>query len=164
MDITLPTAKEHGLDLEKTFSPKLEPMNNNWLARWVDTLSYKGDVKADLLLVTITVVKDGKMAEYTAEARKAVLLYTKLNVPFSFNTFLKQQAGSSPAIISIRNLKDGYKELDADYFHMSADWFKDAYVKEYGKENWDNRVKLMADDVVNRSQRFEKYRADLSSK
>jgi len=164
MDKTLPDAKEHSLDMEKTFSPELEPMNNNLLVRWVDTLSYKGDVKADLSILTMTVVKDGKMPEYMAEARKVVLLYTKLNSPFSFNTMIKQQAGSSPTIILIRNLKDGYKELDSDYFHLSADWFKDAYVKEYGQQVWDNRLKLMTDDVVVRTQHFEKLRADLSSK
>jgi hypothetical protein len=164
MDKTLPDAKEHSLDMEKTFSSKLEPLNSNSLVRWVDTLSYKGDVKAQLFLLTITVVKDGKMADYMAEARKAVLLYTKLNSPFSFNMMVKQQAGSSPTIILIRNLKDGYKELDTDYFHLTTDWFKTAYVKEYGQEAWDNRLKLMTDDVVSRTQHFEKLRADLSSK
>ena len=165
MDKTLPDAKEHSLDMEKTFSTKLEPMNNNFLVRWVDTLSYKGDdVKAQLFLLTITVVKDGKMGDYMAEARKAVLLYTKLNSPFSFNIMLKMQAGSSPTIIMIRNLKDGYKELDADYFHLATDWFKAAYVKEYGQDDWDKRVKLLTDDVVSRTQHFEKLRPDLSSK
>ncbi len=64
----------------------------------------------------------------------------------------------------IRNLKDGYKELDQDYFHLPADWFKEAYLKEYGQVDWDKRVKLMTEDVVSRTQHFEKFRADLSSK
>jgi hypothetical protein len=164
MDVTLPTTKEHSLDMEKTMSTKLVPVNNNLLVRWVDTFSYKSDVKAELFLLTITVVKDGKMAEYTAEVRKVILLYNKLNAPFSFNTMIKQQAGSSPTLILIRNLKDGYKELDSDYFHLSADWFRDAYVKEYGQADWDKRVKLMEDDVVVRTQHFEKLNAGLSSK
>jgi hypothetical protein len=164
MDTTLPNAKEHGLDMEKTFSSLIEPARDNVLVRWVDTLSYKSDVLAQLFLLSITVVKDGQMADYMAELRKAVLLYTKLNSPFSFNTMVKQQAGSSPTIISIRNLKAGYKELDADYYHLASDWFKTAYVKEYGQADWDKRVKLMTDDVVSRTQHFEKLRPDLSSK
>jgi len=164
MDVVLPTSKEHSMDMEKNFTPKLEPMVENLLVRWADTLSYRSDVKADLFLLTATVLKDGKLAEYTAESRRVILLYQKLNAPFSFNTMIKQQAGSSPTIIQIRRLKDGYKELDSDYFHLSPDWFHDAYVKEYGQAAWDNRTKLMTEDVVVRTQRFEKFRADLSSK
>lgn len=164
MDTTLSTAKEHSLDMEKSFSSLIEPAKDNLLVRWVDTLSYKGDVRADLFLLTITVVKDGQMADYMAEARKAVLLYTKLNSPFSFGVLVKMQAGSSPTIVMIRNLKAGYKELDADYYHLATDWFKTAYVKEYGQADWDKRIKLMTDDVVSRTQHFEKLRADLSSK
>jgi hypothetical protein len=74
------------------------------------------------------------------------------------------QGGSSPTIIMVGKLKDGHKELDSDYFHLAPDWFKDAYVKEYGKGAWDNRVKLKEEDVVVRTQRFEKSRPDLSSK
>jgi len=164
MDKTLPNATEHSLDIEKNFSSKLESANNGLLVRWVDTLSYRGDVPAQLFLLTATIVKDGKMAEYMAESRRSVLLYTKLNAPFSFNTMIKQQAGSSPTVILIRRLKDGYKELDSDYFHLPNDWFKNAYIKDYGQEDWDKRVKLMVDDVVSRTQRFEKVRPDLSSK
>ena len=164
MDTAMPTAHEHNMDMEKNLSPLVQPAIGDMLVRWVDTLSFKGDVRAQLFLLTITVVKDGKMADYMAEARKAVLLYTKLNSPFSFDVLVKMQAGSSPTVVLIRNLKDGYKELDSDYFHLAPDWFKKAYVKEYGQMDWDNRVKLMADDVVSRTQHFEKLRADLSSK
>jgi hypothetical protein len=163
MDTAQPTAKEHRLDLEKTFSPVLQS-NENMLVRWVDTLSYKGDVKADLSLISIIVLKDGKLADYMAESRKTILLYTKLNAPFSLNILVKQQAGSSPTIIFIRNLKDGYKEVDQDYFHLPMDWFKTNYIKEYGQAAWDNRLKIQEDITVSRTQHFEKFRPDLSSK
>jgi hypothetical protein len=163
MDTVLPTAKDHRLDLEKTFSPELQS-NNNMLVRWVDTLSYKGDVHAELSVINIIVIKDGKLSDYMAESRKTILLYTKLNAPFSFNALVRQQAGSSPTIVLIRNLKDGYKELDQDYFHLPMDWFKTNYIKEYGQAAWDNRVKLFEDITVSRTQHFEKFRADLSSK
>ena len=164
MDKTMPTAKEHGLDLEKNFTPKLEPGSNNFIVRWADTLSYNGDAKAEKFLLTVTVVKDGKIGEVLTEGRRAALISAKLNSPFSYNTMIKQQAGSSPTIISIRNLKDGFKELETDYFKLPQNGFRDAYVQEYGQEAWDKRLKLLVDDRVSQEQHFEKLRTDLSSK
>jgi hypothetical protein len=163
LDTVLSTANEHRLDLEKTFSPELQS-NNNMLVRWVDTLSYKGDVKADLSLISIIVVKDGKLSDYMAETRKTILLYKKLSAPVSLNVLVKQQAGSSPTIVLIRNLKDGYKEVDQDYFHLPMDWFKTNYIKEYGQAAWDARLKILEDVTVSRTQHFERFRPDLSSK
>ena len=163
MDKTLPNSKEHGLDLEKNFTPKLEPGGDNFNVRWADTLSHKGDVKAEKFLLTITVVKDGKMGEVLTEIRRGVLINTKLNSPFSYNTMIKQQAGSNPTIISIRNLGDGYKELEADYFKLPQNGFRDAYIKDYGQEDWDKRVKLLVDNRVSQEQHFEVLRKDLSS-
>ena len=163
MDKTMSNSKEHGLDLEKNFSPKLEPGNQNFIAQWRDTLSYNADAVADKFLLTVTVVKDGKMAEYLSEARKSILTLGKIGSQLSITTLVKQFAGTSPTIISIRNLKDGFKELDADYFKMAPNAFKDAYVQDYGQEAWDKRLKLLVDDVVSRDQHFEKLRADLSS-
>jgi hypothetical protein len=163
MDKTLPNAKEHGLDLEKNFSPKLEPGSINFIARWADTLSYNGNTAAEKFLLNITVVKDGKMGGYLTEIRRTALIFAKLNSPFSYNALVKQQAGSSPTIISIRHLKDGFKELEADYFKLPPTGFRDAYVKDYGQEAWDKRLKLLVDDRVSQEQHFEKLRADLSS-
>ena len=165
MDKTLPTAKEHSLDLEKNFSPKLEVTGTNAIYRWADTLSYHADVIADLHLTSVTVLKDGKAGEYFTELRRAALIYEKMKLPISYNIMIKQQAGSSPTIVGIRNLKDGYKELETGYFKMvGPDDFKNAYIADYGQEAWDKRVKLLVDDVVSREQFFEKNRADLSSK
>ena len=163
MDKTLSNAKEHGLDLEKNFAPKLEPGSTNFIARLADTLSRNGDAKADKFLLTITVVKDGKLGDYLTELRRSALIQAKINSPVSFNTFIKMQAGSSPTIIGIRNLKDGYKELEANYFNLPQNAFRDAYVKDYGQEAWDKRVKLLVDDRESQEQRFEIRRADLSS-
>jgi len=163
MDKTMPNAKEHGLDLEKNFSPKLEPGGNNFIARWADTLSYHGDAKADKFLLTITVVRDGKTGEYLTEIRRSILILDKIGSPISVNTLIKQQAGSNPTVIGIRNLKDGFKELDADYSKIPPTAFRDAYVKDYGQEAWDKRLKLLVDDVVSRDLHFEKLRTDLSS-
>ena len=164
MDKANPTAKDHGLDLEKNFTPKLDVTGTNSVFRWADTLSYHGDAKADNVLVTVTVLKDGKAAEVFAEIRRTVLIAEKIKSPLSYNVMVKQFAGSSPTIVTLRNLKNGFKELDTDYFKMAPDAFKNAYIADYGQEAWDKRLKLLVDDVVSREQHFEKSRADLSSK
>ena len=164
MDKTLATAKEHTLDLEKNFTPKLEVTGTNSIYRWADTLSYHGNVKADLLLIGITVIKDGKAPEFLTELRRNALINEKIKSPVSVNIWVRQQAGSSPTIVSRRNLKDGYKELDTDYFKMGPDDFKNAYIADYGQEAWDKRLKILVDDVVSREQFFEKMRPALSSK
>jgi hypothetical protein len=164
MDKTNTNGKAHGLDLEKNFSPKLEQGNQNFIAQWRDSLSHNGNVTADKILITTTVVKDGKLADYLSELRRSILTLGKINSPISLNISVKQQSGSSPTIISIRNLKDGFKELDADYFKTPPNAFRESYVKDYGQAAWDKRVKQLVDDVVSREQHFELHRADLSSK
>jgi len=164
LDTALPNAKAHGMDLDKNLSTKLETRGANNLYRWADTLSYNPLDKATKFLISVTVVKDGKLSEYLNEIRRNVLLYTTLNAPYSFSTLIKQQAGNSPTVVTIRNLKNGYKELDMSYYNLPQNGFKDAYIKEYGQEAWDKRQKLLVDDIVSREQDFEVLRPDLSSK
>lgn len=165
MDKTTPNAKEHSLDLEKNFSPKLEPGNQNFIAQWRDTLSYNSSATpAEKVLLTITVVKDGKMGGYLTEIRRNAVISAKLKSPFNYNVLIKQQAGSNPTIISIRNLKEGFKELEANYFNLPQNGFRDAYVQEYGQADWDKRLKLLVDDRASQEQHFEVLRKDLSSK
>lgn len=163
MDVEKPNTKEHALDIEKNFTPKLETTTNA-MYRWVDTLSYHGDTKGEKFVLTSTVLHDGKTGEYMTELRRSYLISTKINAPGAGNNYVKLFAGSSPTIVGVRILKDGFKELDADYYKMDRNSFKDAYIKDYGQDGWDKRVKLLVDDVVIRTQHFEKFRADLSSK
>ena len=163
MDKTSPNAKEHALDLEKNFAPKLEPGSQNFIVRRADTLSINGDAIAEKLLLTVTIVKDGSIAEYLTEVRRSILVQTKLNVPFSAIAFIKQQAGSTPTIYAVRNLREGFKELEANYFNIPQNAFRDTYIKDYGQEAWDKRVKFLVDGIVSRDLHFEIHRADLSS-
>lgn len=163
MDKEKPNTKEHGLDLEKSFAPKTEPNSVNFRCAFRDTLSYNPDANAKKLLVTITVLKDGKQADYVRELRRNAIIAAKLNSQISYAVLIKTQSGSSPTIITLRSLKNGYAELEANYFQMAPTAFRDAYVKEWGQEAWDARVKQLVDDVVSREQHFEVYRADLSS-
>jgi len=164
LDSALPNAKAHSMDLDKNLSAKLEGRGANNLLRWADTLSYNAGDKATKFLISVTVVKDGKLADYLAEIKRTVQMYTSLNAPYSFSTLVKMQSGSSPTVVTIRNLKNGYKELDAGYYNLPPNGFKDAYIKEFGQEGWDKRQKVLVDDIVSREQDFEVLRPDLSSK
>ena len=60
-------------------------------------------------------------------------------------------SGSDPVIVSIRNLKDGFKELESDYIPNplanQPDAFKNTYIKDYGQADWDARQKLLNDNA-----------------
>ena len=53
--------------------------------------------------------------------------------------------------------------METDYFKLPQNGFRDAYIKDYGQEAWDKRVKLLVDDRVSQEQHFEILRKDLSS-
>ena len=160
MDSAKGNSKAHNLDLDRNFTPKLDPGSNNFIARWVDTLS-RNNVKAEKFLVTSTVVKNGKMGDYLAEIRRTVLIQNKINSTVSTDRFTLPFAGSSPTLISVRNLKDGYKELEGG---PNSPEFRNTYINTYGQADWDNRLKILVDLVVNSESHFEILRPDLSSK
>ena len=164
MDKTLTNAKEHAADLDKNFTPKVETENQNFMAAFRDTLSYNPQPDAKKLLVTITVLKDGKQPDYVRELRRNAIILGKLESKLSYAVLLKTFAGSTPTIITLRSLANGYAELDANFFQTPPNAFRDAYVKEWGQEAWDKRVAQLVNDVVSREVHFEVYRPDLSSK
>jgi hypothetical protein len=60
-------------------------------------------------------------------------------------------------------LKNGFKELDLDYYKGLSDQFKAAYIEMYGQAQWDKRTHAIAEltDLV--EVEMMKYRPDLSS-
>lgn len=164
MDKALPNAKEHTADLDKNFTPKVETENQNFMCAFRDTLSYNPQPDAKKLLVTVTVLKDGKQPDYVRELRRNAIIAAKLNSQISYVVLIKTQSGSSPTIITLRNLRNGYAELEANYFQTPPNAFREAYVKEWGQEAWDKRLAQLVNDVVSRELHFEVYRSDLSSK
>ena len=170
MDIDRPNAKEHGLDLEKNFSPLLEPNSMNGTYRWDDTASFNGQVTADKFQVTITHVKWNMITETIRESRRGSLIFAKINPAsrFSANVFTQIWSGSDPVRVSIRNLKDGFKELETDYYGPNTtppNAFRDAYIKDYGYDAWDARQKVLDNNanVESREIFIMKLRKDLSS-
>lgn len=172
MDAEKPNAKEHGLDLEKSFFPMLEDERMNATYRWDDTASFNGKVTAEKFLVTVTHLKMGTQAGTMRESRRGSLLQAKLNPTsrFSSNTYVQIWQGTRSTIVSIRNLKDGFKELENNYYGPNPmanqpNAFKDAYIKDYGQEAWDARSKLLDDNanIESREVFIMKLRKDLSS-
>jgi hypothetical protein len=154
----------HDMDYETTCAAKLEMEGGNNTYRWVDTLSYKGDVLAEKYMVTVTHVKNGKMPDYMTEMRKVYLLAAKTNPPVSFNRYVQLFSGSDPVLVTVSNLKDGFKELEQGYNGMKPDDFKNAYIKEYGQADYDNYQKMTTDGIQSREVYIMKLRKDLSSK
>ena len=79
MDIERPNAKEHGLDLEKNFSPYLEPNSMNATYRWDDTASLNGKVVADKFQVQVSHIKWNMITETIRESRRSSLITAKIN-------------------------------------------------------------------------------------
>jgi hypothetical protein len=154
----------HDKDYETTCASKVEMDGGNMIYRWVDTLSYKGDVQADKYIVTVTHVKNGKMADYMTEMRKVNLLAMKMNPNVSFNRYVQMWSGSDPIMVTVSNLKDGFKELEQGYNGMKPDDFKNAFIAEYGQGEWDQYQKATVDEIVSREVYIMKLRKDLSSK
>ena len=174
MDTERPNAKDHGLDLEKNFSPYLEDERLNGTFRHDDTASFNGSVTAEKFQVTVTHLKMGTQQATMREARRGSLIQAKLNPnpTFSGNTYVQIMQGTKSVMVQIRNLKDGFKELDNRYFPpnpnppaQGTNPFKDAYIKDYGQEAWDARSKLLDNNanIESREVYLMKLRKDLSS-
>ncbi len=170
MDVEKPKAKEHGLDLEKTFQPFLDGNSVTASYRWDDTASYNAKVQTEKFLVQATHVKFGQQMETLREAKRTSIVMAALPTPspISYNYYVQLFSGSDPVVVTVRNLKDGFKELENNYYGPNPNpptAFKDTYVKMYGQDAWDARSKLLDNNanIVSREVYIMKLRKDLSS-
>lgn len=163
-------ASAHSLDLDKNFFPYLEDTRNGTY-RLMDSLSIRADVVAEKFVVTVSHLKqDLNMADYRRELGRNVRIAQKLKLPFfeNLSTAYYEQLwdGSDQVTVSIRNLKDGFKSLEANYYGTippGTPGFREEYSKEYGNTAWDDRVKLLEGAVVKTEQYIMRQRKDLSS-
>ncbi|HYM93277.1 MAG TPA: hypothetical protein VET23_04005, partial [Chitinophagaceae bacterium] len=84
----------------------------------------------------------------------------------SLNVFQQLWTGSDPVLVTIRNLKDGFKSLEDNFYGPMNDGnptYKEEYIKSYGTLYWEKRGKLLDDAVVKHEQYIMKLRKDLSS-
>jgi hypothetical protein len=130
-----------------------------------DSLSFNTQIQADKFVGTVTHVKSGKMSDYLQEVRRGTDANIKRNAPFGVSTFVQNFAGSDPVVVTIRSLKDGWKELETNYFNRPQNEMQNVYVKEYGQAMWDKRTNTFLTDNTNSAEVFLlKLRKDLSSK
>ena len=162
MDKERATDVAHNADYDNTIVPFVEKNSGSYTYRWVDTLSYNGNVKADKYITTVYNLKQGKSADLTAEIKRAIKINGMINSPTSMNAYIKLWAGSRPQVVLITNLKDGFKQLDLSYTPTNPA-FKDTYIKEYGQAQWDKRNTLLPEITESIDVYISKLRKDLST-
>jgi hypothetical protein len=163
LDVERSNNKAHDMDYATTITSTLASGGGNEIYRWADTLSYRPEVKATKFLLTSYHIKTGKQSDVTDEIKRAIAVNKKINSPLSYDGYIQQLAGTRPVVVIIRHLKDGFKELDSDYYKDLNDKFKAAYVEMYGQPAWDKRMTAIADVADLVEVEMMKYRADLSS-
>jgi hypothetical protein len=166
MDVEKANAKIHDNDFFTTVSAKLQMDKEGYTYRWIDTLSYNyKDVKATKLMQTNYNVKPGKLQDFLKEFRRSIVVNEQIKNPISYNTYLLMFAGSKQQLVFRRALKDGFKELEANYYPSTTEAFKAGYIKQYGQEAWDKRSGNGAiyDHVDSFETFLVKERKDLSS-
>lgn len=172
MDNERADAAAHSLDLDKSFYPLLGDTRNGTY-RFVDSLSYRidtgGNTGATKFIVNVRHIKPSMLDDYRAESKRSIKVLGNLKGGFwdhlSFNVFAQLWTGSDPVIVTIRNLNDGFKSLETDYYGAAAGspTFKDEYIKAYGTLDWDKRIKLLDNAVEKNEAYIMKLRKDLSS-
>ena len=163
MDIEKPDQSAHDMDYQKKVASTLSDETGIFYYQYLDSLTLNPGVMADKSVVTVNSIKTGKMGDYRDEVKKGVMVSRTLNSPFNNNRYQLIGAGSNPVMVSVYNLKDGFKQLESDYFKNVA-IFRDNYITTYGFNNWEKRTDLL-DDIVEKTEIFlRKRRGDLSSK
>ena len=162
-------ATAHSMDLDKAFFPLLEETMNGTY-RYIDSLSFHSDIQAEKFVLNTRHIKLSMLEDYRAELAKGVKVLSKLKGTFwdnlSQTVFQQLWVGSDPVYITVRNLKDGFKSLETDFYgpmNNGNPSFQDEYVKAYGTLAWDKRIKILDEAVVKHEQYTMKLRKDLSS-
>jgi len=161
----------HRQDLEKNFFPYMEETRGTQTYRYLDSLGVHTDVQAEKYAVSVRYLKDNvNLGDYRRELGRSARVLAKLKSPFfehlSFGVWEQLWDGSTPVFVTIRSLKDGFKELEQGYFGPAPAGFvgfRDQYIKDYGYDAWDERVKLLDNAVEKLEQYIMKHRPDLSS-
>lgn len=160
----------HDIDLDKSFFSYLETDRSTNYFRMEDSLSFHGDVNAEKTVITVRHIKSDMGSEYFDEQKRTFKVLHALKGKFWNNLNLRNYSqlwdGSENIYVNVRTLKEGFKELEREYFGPMDDGtptFKDVYIQHYGTLDWDKRGKMMDDAVVSTEQFIRKLRKDMSS-
>ncbi len=171
LDKERPDAAVHNLDLDKTFFPLLDETINGTY-QMVDSCGIRPNSGAESAVVTVRHLKqDLNIQDYRKELARASKIRSAQKSAFweSFSSTYYEQLwdGSDQVTVTVRGLKDGFKSLANGFYPADAPGgpsFRDEYVKLYGHEAWDNRVKVLDQAVDKTEQYIMRWRKDLSSK
>ena len=163
MDIERSNSAAHSSDYDMSVTPAVANVSTAGTYRAADTLSYNGNVTTDKFIETIYHLKPGKQQDFLNEVKRAIAVNTKIKSPSSYNTYIKMWAGSSPEVVIVTNLKDGFKQLDNSFAPTMGKDFQTAYVQEYGQAVWDKRINLLPEIATSWETYALKFRKDLSS-
>ncbi|MEJ8844406.1 hypothetical protein WG954_18575 [Lacibacter sp. H375] len=163
----------HSVDLDKNFFPYLEETTNATY-RFIDSCSWNADVVAESFSVAVDHLKQGiNQGDYRREVARNYKIQKQMANPmmmnFSWSYFEQLWDGSDQVVVSIRNLKDGFKALEPGFYGRPTPpaagtlTFRDRYTKEYGYDAWDARVKTFEGAVIKTEVYLMKLRKDLSS-
>ena len=154
---------EHDKDFDNSVAPTIESQSGSFIYRFVDSLSYNM-IQAAKSTATVYNLKLGKMPELVAEVKRAKQVNESIKSPGSTAVFIKMMPGSSPQMVIFANLKDGFKQLESNYFPGQADKFREAYVAMHGQAAWDKRLAMLQEITTSYETFLYKHRPDLSSK
>lgn len=163
MDVEKTGQTGHDMDYEKTVAPTLAVETGVDYYQYIDSMSINPNVTADKSMVTFTYIKTGRMGDYRDELMRAKAVVSKLNWPQNNYRYQKMNSGSSPVMVSVYNLKDGFKQLEMGYFKDVPN-VRDAYIAMYGFNSWQKRLDLLEEITVKTEVYMRKRRNDLSSK
>jgi hypothetical protein len=164
LDIDKPGTADHKADVQKNLSPRLDPSAGRSFYRFADTLSYN-PTNTEKAVLTITKLKVGKFGDYSAVLKKVQQVNAERKWPGSTSAYVQLWAGSSPTIVTVRNLKDGFKELEMGYYPgFGPNSFPEAYTKTFGADGWAQYLKATTELVDSQEQYIVKWRKDMSSK
>ena len=163
MDIERANSAAHSADYDMSVTPAVANITTAGTYRLADTLSYNGNIATDKFIETVYHLKPGKQQDFLNEVKRAIAINTKIKSAASYNTYVKMWAGSSPEVVIVTNLKDGFKQLDNSFAPNMGKDFQTAYVQEYGQAMWDSRIKLLPDIATSWETYASKFRKDLSS-
>ena len=151
----------HQQDIETGIAPKLE-VNEGWIfSRRIDSLSH-GDQNWEIAKSRMTYwhIKRGKMQELASWIRKIKLVLDENKDPRNITVYSKLMAGSDGQFILVTRYKDGWKEMEPNFYTP----IKDLFIKAYSAAEWDSYVKLWDECVEKEETYMRVFRPDLSSK
>lgn len=163
-------ATAHGVDLDKNYFKYLENDRSTNYFRLEDSLSFHGDVQSEKTVINVRHIKEGMQTDYFNEEKRSFKVLHLMKGKFWDNLNLRNYSqlwdGSDHVMVTVRTLKDGFKELEQGYFGQASDGnptFKDVYIQQYGTLDWDKRTKLLEEARLSTEQYIRKRRTDLSS-